>query len=74
MGLFSKEASAPRADSRLVVVKSRCPQNHPCPSVRVCPASALMQTGFAAPTVDQDKCIRCAKCVRFCPRGALQLQ
>lgn len=74
MGLFSKEAPAPRENAKLTVIKARCPQNHPCPSVRVCPTGALRQTGFAAPTVDQDACIRCAKCVRFCPKGALQLQ
>ena len=27
----------------------RCPQNHPCPSVRICPVNALKQTGFNAP-------------------------
>lgn len=57
----------------LVVVKDRCPQNHPCPSVRVCPVAALKQEGFKAPTVDNDLCIKCGKCVNFCPKGALQL-
>jgi Fe-S-cluster-containing hydrogenase component 2 len=55
------------------VIKSRCPQNHPCPSVRVCPVGALIQDGFSAPKVDAFKCIDCGKCVRFCPRGALVL-
>ena len=58
----------------LVVNKNRCPQNHPCPSVRVCPVGALTQHGFAAPVANQDTCIRCGKCVRFCPRGALTLE
>nr|WP_320024923.1 4Fe-4S binding protein [uncultured Acetobacterium sp.] len=58
----------------LVVKKERCPQNHPCPSVDVCPVEALSQVGFDAPVVDMDKCIKCGKCVKFCPMGALQLE
>ena len=53
------------------VIKARCPQNHPCPSVKVCPFGALKQNGFDAPTVDESKCTDCGKCVRFCPMGAL---
>jgi len=75
MGLFSKKnTTEDNQDKILMVLKSRCPQNHPCPSITVCPTSALTQTGYAAPTVDQDKCIKCGKCVRFCPMRALQLQ
>lgn len=58
----------------LVVKTERCPQNHPCPSVRICPVGALIQEGFNAPTVDNEVCIKCGKCVSFCPMGALQLQ
>ena len=58
----------------LMVSKQRCPQNHPCPSIRVCPTGALSQKGFAAPVVDMDKCVRCGKCVKFCPMRALSLQ
>lgn len=58
----------------LTVIKDRCPQNHPCPSVRVCPVNALKQEGFKAPEVDQEKCVKCGKCVKFCPRGALALK
>lgn len=58
---------------KLNVIKERCPQNHPCPSLRVCPAGALTQQGFKAPEVDQEICIACGKCVRFCPMGALKL-
>ena len=57
----------------LLVVKENCPQNHPCPSVPVCPVGALKQNGFHAPTVDPDTCIRCGKCTKFCPRQALVL-
>ena len=61
-------------DGTIVVNKLRCPQNHPCPAVRVCPVGALTQKGFGAPEVGMDKCIRCGKCVNFCPMRALSLQ
>nr|WP_243135869.1 4Fe-4S binding protein [Acetobacterium bakii] len=57
-----------------MVKTNRCPQNHPCPSVKVCPVGALSQKGFEAPTVDMDKCIKCGKCVTFCPMQALVLE
>ena len=58
----------------LKVKTARCPQNHPCPSVRVCPVKALTQNGFHAPDVDDAVCVKCGKCVRFCPMGALVLE
>jgi ferredoxin len=56
----------------IIVDKNRCPQNHPCPSVKVCPVSALIQHGFDAPEVDENKCITCKKCVNYCPMGAIK--
>ncbi|MGE5606501.1 MAG: 4Fe-4S binding protein [Bacteroidota bacterium] len=52
------------------VLKHRCPQNHPCPSLKVCRAGALSQEGFAAPVVDEAKCVDCNQCINFCPMGA----
>lgn len=40
---------------KVKVIKNRCPQNHPCPSIQ------------------EDKCTKCGKCIRFCPMGAIQL-
>lgn len=57
----------------LVVIQEHCPQNHPCPSVPICPVNALKQNGFDAPTVDLDDCISCGKCTNFCPMKALVL-
>ena len=54
------------------VDKSKCPQNHPCPALRVCPVQALSQDGFGAPKVDEGKCLDCGKCANFCLMGALQ--
>ncbi|HUW64233.1 MAG TPA: 4Fe-4S binding protein [Spirochaetia bacterium] len=50
----------------------RCPQNHSCPSVRICPVGALKQEGYKAPAVDMDKCIECEQCVSFCPMKAIK--
>lgn len=58
---------------KLHVTPERCPQNHPCPAVKICPVKALSQDGMAAPRVDDERCIGCGKCVRKCPKGALQL-
>ncbi len=58
-------------NEKLIVINERCPQNHKCPSVAVCPVDALIQTGFSAPVVDESKCIKCGKCVKFCPKKAL---
>ena len=56
----------------ITVIKSLCPQNHACPSVKVCPVDALIQNGYEAPYVDDQKCIKCEKCVAYCPMGAIQ--
>jgi len=58
----------------ITVDVKRCPQNHPCPSVQVCPVGALIQQGYKAPQVHPIKCTECLKCVKFCPMGALQFQ
>ncbi len=63
-------------DSKMIqlkVISEKCPQNHSCPAVKICPVSALIQEGFHAPTVDVSKCTKCGKCTRFCPMGALSL-
>ena len=71
---FKKSQNMDKSNQSLVVKKNRCPQNHPCPSVKVCPVGALKQKGFDAPTVDMEKCIKCGKCVKFCPMRALVLE
>ncbi len=60
-------------NKKLIVIKEKCPQNHPCPSVSICPVGALKQSGHNAPTVDPDTCIRCGKCTYVCPRRALAM-
>ena len=60
-------------ENKLKIIIEKCPQNHKCPAVKVCPVGALTQKDFEAPTIDHDKCIRCGKCSNFCPKKALVL-
>lgn len=59
--------------SKLFIDSDCCPQNHHCPSVDVCPTSALTQTDFDAPVVDYDVCIACGLCADTCPRRVIML-
>lgn len=61
-------------DKTLKVNKGRCPQNHKCPSVRACPVGALTQDKYEAPKIDLKKCVKCGKCLRVCPTGAISFQ
>ena len=72
-GSEPEEQNPAGKDAVIRVNKNRCPENHPCPSVRVCPVEALSQVRFSAPTADMEKCIKCGKCVRYCPMGAITL-
>ena len=53
------------------VDSKRCPQNHPCPAIRVCATKAISQSGMGLPQIDQSKCTNCGKCVSFCPMRAI---
>jgi ferredoxin len=55
----------------LTINKTRCPQNHRCPMLRVCPVGAISQDGFGLPIIDEAKCVECGKCTRYCPMGAV---
>ncbi|WP_084145963.1 4Fe-4S binding protein [Anaerovorax odorimutans] len=61
-------------NKNILIKKARCPQNHSCPSVKVCPVGALSQKGYLAPKVDMDLCIKCGKCVKFCPMRAIVIE
>lgn len=58
---------------KIIVNEKKCPQNHKCPSIAVCPVAAITQTNiYALPVVDNDKCIVCGECMKFCPKGAFE--
>lgn len=60
-------------EKKLNVIQERCPKNHTCPAMSVCPVVAISQNGFDAPVIDEEKCIKCGKCSNFCPKKALVL-
>ncbi len=72
--LFGRSKEIDMEGRKIVVSKARCPENHRCPSVRVCPVDALKQNGFSAPEVDHGKCIKCGKCIRSCPMRAIKAE
>jgi len=58
---------------KLIVNEKKCPQNHRCPSIAVCPKNAISQDDiFALPKVDNELCILCGKCMQYCPKGAFE--
>ena len=58
----------------IVVIPDKCPQDHVCPLIRMCPQKAISQKGFNAPNVDNEKCIECLVCVKNCPYNAVVSQ
>lgn len=55
------------------VIKERCPQNHRCPLMRVCPTGAISQNGYGLPIIDDEKCTDCGVCTNYCALGAMKL-
>ncbi|HOK26533.1 MAG TPA: 4Fe-4S binding protein [Bacteroidales bacterium] len=57
------------------VRETRCPRNHYCPLIRICPVGAITQTDpFSAPVIDHEKCTGCGRCVRYCGYGAIMMK
>lgn len=59
--------------SSAYIIQEKCPQNHSCPALPQCPTNAIIQDGYNAPKVMEDKCIVCGKCVEVCPKKAFQI-
>lgn len=52
----------------------KCPANHKCPAVGVCPVHALTQEDSNhAPEIDYNLCVACGACCRVCGKQALQI-
>lgn len=49
----------------------KCPQNHKCPMIKMCPVDAISQEGNGLPIIDENKCIECGKCIKFCGMRAV---
>ncbi len=58
----------------LKVIQEKCPHNHQCRAVKVCPVGALLQNLNEVPKVNYDVCIKCGKCSKLCPKKALILE
>jgi len=57
----------------LKVNPQKCPQNHKCPAIAECPQEAISQKdAHSLPVIDQELCIQCGNCQRFCPMGAFE--
>lgn len=71
---FSLKITYPDGLSSVAEIHSnRCPRNHRCPCVGICPAGAVSQKGFDAPEIDDTKCTGCGLCMRMCPYGVFSL-
>jgi NAD-dependent dihydropyrimidine dehydrogenase PreA subunit len=56
---------------RMTVIEERCPQDHCCPAVLMCPVSAISQKDeLSLPVIDQELCVVCGDCMQFCPKSA----
>ena len=56
----------------MYVDAQRCPQNHRCPCIGVCPVGAFHQKGVDdLPVIDAERCTGCGVCVQFCPQAAV---
>ena len=51
-------------EKNLNVIVERCPQNHKCPSIKVCPVGAIDCNDSR--NVNLEKCIHCYACVKVC--------
>jgi len=58
----------------LTISPMSCPQNHRCPLLRVCNIGAISQDSYGLPVIDEEKCIECGKCIKFCPTRAVQIK
>ena len=56
----------------IAVSGAKCPQDHRCPAIKVCPLDAISQDGHGLPQVDPDACISCMVCADYCPMGAFE--
>lgn len=56
------------------LIKERCPNNHKCRVVKLCPAKALSQKEKEVPKIDKEKCISCQKCITLCPKNVFILE
>lgn len=50
----------------------KCDQKFPCAARFACPLGAIHFMG-SSPTVLEDRCQGCGKCILVCPQGAVEM-
>ena len=60
--------------SKIKVNQERCPQDHQCPLLGICPVEAISQNGDSAPRIDNEKCIQWGQCVATCPYRVMEIE
>lgn len=63
-----------KIEQKLSIRKEKCPKNHRCKAVPICPVNALSQKEKEAPEVDETKCIACGKCMALCPKKVFVIE
>ncbi len=59
---------------KLILDLQKCPANHHCQAVAVCPMDALYQADeHHAPEINYNLCVACGACTRRCGKQALQI-
>ncbi len=59
---------------KIIVNKEKCPQDHRCPAMAICPKQSITQENiYALPQVNPETCILCKQCINYCPKGAFEL-
>lgn len=61
-------------NQKIKIIEKRCPRNHQCRVVNSCPVGALSQRENEVPKIDYNKCIKCGKCLTFCPKKVFILE
>lgn len=56
----------------LKIDPKKCPQNHQCPMIKICPVGAITQNSTELPIIDDNLCTECGKCVKLCPLMAVK--
>lgn len=59
---------------KIKIVKERCPHNHKCRVIALCPMDALSQKEKEVPKINYKKCIKCQKCITLCPKKVFVLE
>lgn len=74
-GFFTPEIDLDKLKKKEKILVIECPQRIPCDVCReVCPTNAIIMEKISdVPTLNEEKCVLCLKCVENCPGLAIFL-